>query len=289
MNQLRGTPGEAALVTPAMQELGRAALGKLGGSAGGQAADPQSAMFKAASPLQGLNPKLASALEHQLENALAARGACVMNYEALAPLGYAAMAEELQNKFGRFNPSEGPSVQLERADRMKNWLARRAHYSVIAHEMGHSFALRHNFVSSSDSWNYRPQYWALRTNAKTVTDPCPDDASAAADGSKCVGPRWLDKVTPNEQKNLISMWAQSSTMEYAGEPSQDLLGLGVYDFGAARMFYGDAVAVYKDARFQRDKDVGKIAQDHQNDFGGLLGFRYGNFSNPIHYSQLDSE
>lgn len=290
MNQLRGTPGEAALVTPAMQELARAALGKLGASASASSApsaDPQNAMFKAASPLQGLNPKLASALEHRLEGSLAARGACVMNYEALAPLGYAALAEELQNKFGRFNPSEGPGVQLERADKMKNWLARRAHYSVIAHEMGHSFALRHNFVSSSDSWNYRPQYWALRTNAKTVTAECPADASAAADGSNCVGPRWLDKVSPNEQKNLINMWAQSSTMEYAGEPSQDLLGIGVYDFGAARMFYGDAVTVYKDARFQRDKEIGKVAQDHQNDFGGLLGFRYGSFSNPIHYSQLD--
>ncbi len=286
MNQLRGTPAEAALVTPAMQELGRSAVGQLGG-AGIGTANPQSAMFKASSPLQGLNPLLLRSLENRLEGALAARGACIMSYEALAPLGYAALAEELQAKFGRFNKSDGQLVQLERADKMKSWLARRAHYSVIAHEMGHSFALRHNFVSSSDSWNYRPQYWALRTGAKTVTEECPKDGTAVADGTKCVGPRWLDKVTANEQKNLIQMWAQSSTMEYAGEPAQDLLGIGTYDFGAARMFYGDAATVYKDQRFLRGNKAGDIAQDHQNNFGGLLGFRYGSFSNPIHYSQLD--
>ncbi|MDF2696226.1 MAG: hypothetical protein K0S65_4609, partial [Labilithrix sp.] len=288
MNQLRGTPAEAALVTPAMQELGKSALGQLGSANLAGGVDMQGAMFKASSPLQALAPALGRSLENRLENALAARGACVMQYEALAPLGYAALADELQTKFGRFNAADDQSTQLDRANKMKSWLARRAHYSVIAHEMGHSFGLRHNFVSSSDSWNYRPQYWALRTNAKQVTAECPDDASASADGSKCVGPRWLDKVTPNEQKNLISMWGQSSTMEYAGEPTQDLLGIGVYDFGAARMFYGDSVTVYKDQRFARGREQGNAAQDHQNDFGGLLGFRYGNFSNPIHYSQLDA-
>ena len=289
MNQLRGTPGEAALVTPAMQELAKSALGQLGASGAMVGANPQNALTAAASPLQGLNPKLQQTLEHRLENALAARGACIMSYEALAPLGYAALAEELQVKFGRFNPNDPDAVQLQRADRMKSWLARRAHYSIVAHEMGHSFALRHNFVGSSDSWNYRPQYWALRTNGKTVKSECPEDATGAVDGSTCVGPRWLDKVTANEQRNLIAMWAQSSSMEYAGEPAQDLLGIGAYDFGAARMFYGDSVAVYQDARFQKGKDAGNYAADHQNDFGGLLGFRYGSFSNPFHYSQLDNK
>lgn len=289
MNQLRGTPAEAAIVTPAMQELGRSAVGQLGAAnaLGAGGVDPQSVMFKASSVLQGLNPQLISSLENRLHNALADRGACVMNNEALAPLGYVALAEQLQQKFGRFNKNDDLITQQRRADQMKSWIARRAHTSVITHEMGHSFGLRHNFVSSSDSWNYRPQYWALRTNAKTVTTECPADGSAAGDGSKCVGPRWLDKVTDNEQKNLIEMWAQSSTMEYAGEPTQDLLGLGTYDFGAVRMFYGDAATVYRDPRFTRGQKPGDFAQDHQNDFGGLLGFRYGGFSNPIHYSQLD--
>lgn len=283
MNQLRGTPGEAALVTPAMQDLGKSALGQ----AAGTDTSATGTLFRASSMLQGLNPRLVRTLEQRFANAVAARGGCVMDAEALAPLGYAALADVLQQKFGRFDSTQDGIAQLQRANRMQDWLARRAHYSVISHEMGHSFGLRHNFVSSSDSWNYRPQYWALRTNAKTVTEACPDDGSAAADGADCIGPRWLDKVTANEQKNLIGMWGQSSTMDYAGEPTQDLLGLGAYDFGAVRLFYGDVATVYKDARFKATAKVGKVAQDHQNDFGGLLGYRYGSFSAPIHYSRLD--
>lgn len=291
MNQLRGSSIEAQLVTPAMQELAKSAIGDVSkwNAGGSSSLDPAKLMTQASSILQGMNPKLRSSLQQRMENALAQRGGCIMNFEALAPLGYAALSDELQGKFGKFNPQEDPVAQTERADRMKDYIRRRAQYAVIAHEMGHSFGLRHNFVSSSDAWNFRPQYWALRTNAKAVQADCPDDASAAADGTSCVGPRWLDKVTPNENKNLIHMWAQSTTMEYPGEPSQDLLGLGVYDFGAARMFYGQAATVYKDSRFQASKAAGRMAQGHQNDFGGLLGYRYGSFSSPTHYSHLDKE
>jgi len=34
-------------------------------------------------------------------------------------------------------------------------------------------------------------------------------------------------------KNLIWMFMQSSTMDYAGEATQDLIGLGIYDYAAA--------------------------------------------------------
>ena len=34
--------------------------------------------------------------------------------------------------------------------------------------MGHSVGMRHNFVSSSDAFNYRPQYWQLRTQNGTL-------------------------------------------------------------------------------------------------------------------------
>ena len=285
MKLLRNGPGEAEVVTPAMQEMARSALGDLGQI--GLKTNDGNFMNKAASVLQGMNPAFRRNLEQRLELALADRGSCVMHFEATAPLGYVALGDVLQQKFGSFNPADPTDVQLARAERMKDWLRRRAHYAVVAHEMGHSFGLRHNFVSSSDAWNYRPQYWALRTNAKTVTREC--DERGASNGATCIGPRWLDRVTANEMRNMIQMWSQSSTMEYAGEPSQELLGLGVYDFAAARMFYADTATVYAEARFNQRQAAGSFAIEHQNDFGGLLGFRYGSFTSPTHYSQLDNE
>ena len=43
---------------------------------------------------------------------------------------------------------------------------------------------------------------------------------------------------------MIWMFMQSSVMDYPGDVSQDTLGLGAYDFAAARMFYGDVTSVY---------------------------------------------
>jgi hypothetical protein len=278
MNLAKGTPIEAAIATPAMQQLASAGYGSV-------ALDPATKVA-ATSIFQGLNPQMRRAFEQRKEANLAARGACIMNYEATAPLGYAALGDLIQEKFGKFNPADPAAAQAERADKMKDYLRRRVHYAVVAHEMGHSIALRHNFVSSSDAWNFRPQYWLLRTNAKKLSStPCKADGTS--DGATCVGPRWQDPVSQNESKNLVELWAHSSTMEYPGEPTQDLLALGAYDFGAARMFYGQAATVYTDSRFKNTGDAGTIAEAHQDEFGGLLGYRYGDFSAPIHYSGLD--
>lgn len=282
MNLAKGTPLEAAVATPAMQQLASAGFGSV-------ALDP-STKVQATSIFQGLNPQMRRAFEQRKEANLAARGTCIMEFEATAPLGYVALGGMLQQKFGNFNPKDAANVQAERADKMKDYLRRRVHYAVVAHEMGHSIALRHNFVSSSDAWNFRPQYWLLRTNAKKLssaqTPDCNPDGSS--DGATCVGPRWVDPVTQNESKNLIEMWAHSSTMEYPGEPTQDMLALGAYDFGAARMFYGQVATVYSDSRFKATADAGSAAEAHQDEFGGLLGYRFGtDFSNPVHYSQLD--
>jgi hypothetical protein len=282
MNLAKGTPLEAEVSTPAMQQLASAGFGSV-------ALDPATKV-QATSIFQGLNPQMRRAFEQRKEANLAARGACIMEYQATAPLGYVALGELLQQKFGNFNAKDAANVQSERADKMKDYLRRRVHYAVVAHEMGHSIALRHNFVSSSDAWNFRPQYWLLRTNAKKLSSATAQacNADGSSDGATCVGPRWLDPVTTNEHKNLLEMWAHSSTMEYPGEPTQDMLALGAYDFGAARMFYGQVATVYTDSRFKATADAGSAAEAHQDEFGGLLGYRYGtDFSNPVHYSQLD--
>ncbi len=248
------------------------------------------AVLDRASLLRGGNPALMRQLKHMKEAALAERGSCIL-HEAPAPHSFGSMGDMLQKKFGNFNSGDDEAVQQERAEKMRRYLARRAHYAVVVHEMGHSIGLRHNFVSSSDSYNYRPQYWQLRTKNGAVTEKCTD---LSPDGEDCIGPRYFDPVTPEERDNGIWMWMHSSVMDYAGEPTQDMLGLGAYDFAAARAFYGDVVSVYQDPSFKlgsgTNRDLGILAK--MDSFGGILGFDWdintgGQFNVELHYSHLN--
>jgi hypothetical protein len=274
-----GTEVEAELFDPMVQQM-----------MGVDGLPMSDAVLDRASLLRGGNPAFLRQLKNMKEAALAERGSCIM-HEAPAPHSFGSMGDMLQAKFGNFNPNDDESKQLERAEKMRRYLARRAHYAVVVHEMGHSIGLRHNFVSSSDSFNYRPQYWQLRTKNGTVTEKCTD---LSADGEDCVGPRYFDPVTPEERDNGIWMWMHSSVMDYAGEPTQDMLGLGAYDFAAARNFYGDVVSVYQDPSFKlgsgTNRDLGLLQK--MDSFGGILGFDWdintgGQFSTELHYSHLN--
>ena len=177
---------------------------------------------------------------------------------------------------------------------MRKYLANRAHYAVIVHEMGHSIGERHNFVSSSDAYNYRPQYWQLRTNER--------HRHRRVRGLRR-GRRHLRRpalVRPHgpstSEENLIWMWMHSSVMDYAGEYTQDMLGLGAYDFAAHRAFYGDAVAVFDDESYAKGQDRADWMFFKLDNFGGLLGYQpQFTFNEPgagiesadIHYSQYN--
>jgi hypothetical protein len=118
--------------------------------------------------------------------------------------------------------------------------------------MGHTIGLRHNFTSSYDKFNYRPQYWRLRTKDSAVSERLSElctDTDTDATGEECIGPRSYDPLTPAEIDNSIYTWAQTTIMDYSGELTHDWLGLGVYDYAAARMFYGDVVDVRRDLSF----------------------------------------
>lgn len=274
-----GSATEAALITKAFQQY----------ASNGSSKVDVSQLTELASPLRGANPSVKRNLRNFKELALSNRGACIMN-EAPAPLAIADLATVLEDKFGKFDKNQTREVQLERGEKMRQYLARRAHYAVITHEMGHSIGLRHNFVSSSDAFNYRPQYWQLRTDNGANTTPC---TTLDATGS-CVGPRYFDPVNDNEKNNLLSMFMQSTTMDYAGEATQDALGLGAYDFAAARMFYGDVVSVFRDDDKKLGSKVAYGALNKMDSFGGILGFSpvigdgMGGVTD-IHYSAMQKE
>ena len=269
------SPIEAQLITPAMQQFAND-----GNS--GVLASPSLASFT-----RTINPTIARELRRMYASGLASRGACVLSEndaaEAADPSSNVGLAAALERKFGAFNPADSLDVQNARAKRMTDYIARRVHYAVVAHEMGHSIGLRHNFTSSADPINYRPQYWQLRTHDGRVSKACD---GLTTDGSSCVGPRYYDPVDQDETDSLLHMWMQSSIMDYAGELSQDLVGLGTYDFAAARMFYGDAVALFKNPEFNVNSDNGNTALDRLDSFGGIGGISYKVAGKAAHYSKL---
>jgi hypothetical protein len=237
-------------------------------------------------------PIWASRLRQMRDNALAARGACMID-EAPEPSSITGLADILGRKFPRAD-GETPAVRQARYEKMFQYVKRQYHHAVLAHEMGHSVGLRHNFVSSAAPLFYRPQYWQLRTKNGAVKTACTD---AVDDGSTCVGPRYWDPLTDEEQSQLIWMWMQSSVMDYPGDTSQDMLGLGITDFAAARLFYADAVSVYTnpDYRPTATSGIGTGILNATDTFGGLLGIQYGlraaqggSGVTNFHYSQLQN-
>ncbi|RYE81411.1 MAG: hypothetical protein EOO74_00630, partial [Myxococcales bacterium] len=241
MDKARGTPFEAELInTAALEAVGD--LSQAGAGAQGLAKE-------FASPMRRGNMLVNSRIRQARENALGERGACIVEAapEFSSIIGLAKIMNE---KFpvGR-DPetnevNEGPVETANRIARMRHSIARRLMHGVIIHEMGHSFGERHNFVSSYDALHFRPQYWQLRTQNGEVTSTCNDAKLTDADATACVGPRYFDPVTREEEDGMQWMWQQSSVMDYPGDISVDMLGLGAYDFAAARMFYGETTSVY---------------------------------------------
>ncbi len=99
--------------------------------------------------------------------------------------------------------------------------------AVLAHEVGHTVGLMHNFGASDDAVNYHDEYWKLR-----------DDGN--------VGPRLLDPMTQKEIDGKLYNYGYSSIMDYAGRYTIDGQGIGKYDRAAILYGYANKVEVFKD-------------------------------------------
>jgi hypothetical protein len=234
--EVRGTALESALAAAPWLEMA--------GQRGKSAADPD--VLDLASPLRGLDMDKVADAERRAQGALAEHGQCLVM--APEPTAIVPLAKVMAKKFP-YDANASETDKAARIARMRAYLKKKLHYGVIAHEMGHTFGLAHNFASSWDKMSYRPQYWQLRTRGGTITKRCDGPTT---DGASCIGPRYYDPLDQDEVDQMIWLWAGTSIMEYPGETTQDTLGLGVYDMAAVRSLYADVVDVRDDGVRTRD-------------------------------------
>ncbi|MCC6525077.1 MAG: zinc-dependent metalloprotease [Polyangiaceae bacterium] len=225
---LRGTPIEAAMVSPEMAQ-----------AAGYDPAGPLSPdAIVRGSPFGRMNPATRRAARRARLTGQAARHSC--RYDALEPDNLLGLAQVAKGLFPSPDPNDPVAVQAHR-DAVYLWARKEYTRGVVAHELGHAMGLRHNFAASFDSLNYEPQYWQLRTSDGTVATSCPDGTT---DGSDCIGPRWRDPMSQAEIDGNLGRYATTSVMDYPGDQNQDTILPGKYDRAALRFAYGGVVDVW---------------------------------------------
>jgi hypothetical protein len=284
--KLIGSEWEARLITPNMLQM--AGLNPNQPFAG----DPTA--MSMASPLRGASPRLAKWSRGVLQSALLAKNMCVLSDEP-EPDSLVGLARQAAQLFPLPKQSANYPADLYRRNQsLHQWIREQFHLSVIAHEMGHSMGLRHNFAGSFDALNYHTEYWQLRTRNGAehyCGSPGALDATTPhTNGADCVGPRWVDPVTDQEINGLIWKWASTSVMDYPGDQTQDMNDIGNYDKAAMRFGYADVVDVEKKMKVTLSGGspvgsgsdfVGSIQE--LDGFGGIFGYGYG-APTPNHYS-----
>jgi len=269
-----GTQFETQLVSPHMlQAAGFDPSTPVGGN---------DTITNAASMLRGMNPGLTKWIDHLRDTALAANGYCsVEQPEPDALVGLARMASKLFPLPASNDPNY-VALLNQRNQSLHQWIREQYHVSVIAHEMGHSMGLRHNFTGSYDALNYKIQYWQLRTRNGAET-ACKNVNVPNTDGTQCVGPRWMDPVTEQEANGLVWKWGSTTVMDYPGDQTQDMNDIGAYDKAAMRFAYGQIVDVDTDANKNNAKGADYISA--LDGFGGISGQFLGGY----HYSKYNDQ
>ena len=298
MTAAQGSPVESALLTTPYKHL--AGLDPR--------QQPSADQVNMASPLRGNFAQFLSDFEQQRQVRLADLGRC--SQEAPEPSSMADWAAIMDKKFPLADEDANtPGVQASAAavaarnEKWRDFIRRRLTVGVLEHELGHSMGLRHQFTSSFDALNFRPQYWQLRTQNGTQTKAC---TAATTDGSTCTGPRWYDPITQAERDGLIWRWQQTSVMDYAGDLTQDTLDIGAYDRAAVRLEYADVADVWDErttvncrpgapdalgnpATGPNCTAGGDALHSLLDGFGGLTGPWYNNGRQYFHYSQLQRQ
>ena len=298
MTAALGSPVESQLLTTPYKHLARVDPRQ----------QPSADQLNMASPLRGNFAQFLADFEQQRQIRLATLGRC--SQEAPEPSSMADWAAIMDKKFPLTDEDPMTSgVQAsaaavaERNGKWRDFVRRRLTVGLVEHELGHSMGLRHQFTSSFDALNFRPQYWQLRTQNGKQTATC---SASTTDGSTCTGPRWYDPITQAERDGLIWRWQQTSVMDYAGDLTQDTLDLGAYDRAAVRMEYADVADVWDEPKTVNCAPgvpdalgnpptgpsctaSGTALHSLLDGFGGLTGPWYNNGRQYFHYSQLHKQ
>ena len=199
-------------------------------------------------------------------------GDCVMMGEVLDP-SLVGIASELADERATLL-ADGMSqaeVDLYQWDKIRNRLLR----FVMAHEIGHTFGMMHNFAGSFDAMNYHDEYWDLR---ELTFNTCDENAiTFAHDGlfSGHVAPPLCEggeTVAEYNQRSAdvmqqllegnLSSYQFSTVMDYTPRYYNNAPGLGHYDFAALAYVYGELRTVFNSEPHQIKVEV---FYDHEDD------------------------
>ncbi len=122
------------------------------------------------------------------------------------------------------------------------YMRREIYRSVMAHEVGHTLGLRHNFMGSIDALNYQPQFWLGADSQPNTADDyyrAATQADVDAGRASAVGQYFVDKDA-GADKHMYS-----SIMDYDARFYADSLhGIGLYDTAAIKFAYGNLVETF---------------------------------------------
>lgn len=198
-------------------------------------------------------------------NARAVASVSDQGFQSNDVVGAAGKVEELTDYLGRKNfcfvGSQVEPAIADLAARIKaeglnrdqivKLIRESVYVGVTAHELGHTFGLRHNFEGSADALNYFPQYWGV--GAEGLPE----------------GKEHLVGFGLTDQRQV----QYSSIMDYHQRFNSDFAGIGLYDKAAIKLGYAETVEVFDepegDAFVARDWITQTFLLD-PNDFPSLV-------------------